>query len=183
MWFLHLSLLSQTCSPKVIRFKNYICPLLNPKANKLYQNQPQSKAGNPHHSNGAYKHAAHSPSLSGTSSHKSTLESREPVQNSVRIPHLTDIINIAYNDKDEGREHYTSRKQATNTCFFKLPHLHDFVTTVLHVSMQGPRWHLSGHLWKPQLKSLSQVAPHNGTATSHGVPSYTLLPQGQVLLP
>lgn len=69
------------------------------------------------------------------------------------------------------------------TCFFKLPHLHAFVTTILQVAMQGPRWHLSGHRWNPQVNNLPQVPPQSGTETSQATPSYTLFPQGQVLFP
>lgn len=69
------------------------------------------------------------------------------------------------------------------TSFFKLLHRHNLAMTILQVPIQGPRWHRSWHLWILQLNILSQVAPHNGTATSHDIPSYTLFPQGQVLFP
>lgn len=48
--------------------------------------QPLSKVGNPHHSIDAYRHAYHNLLISGTFSHKSTLESKESTLNSISHP-------------------------------------------------------------------------------------------------
>lgn len=90
---------------------------------------PLNMEGSHHHSSDVYMHAAHSHASSDTSFHMTSLDSKEPILRSVNFAYC-DLITAKIQD---------AIKIATLTSFLRLPQRHDFLTTVLQVSMHGPR--------------------------------------------